>query len=475
MGQIRVNCPTCGVLNEMPASLAGSTVECGGCGAQFQVAPLEPAPAQRPSRARPQRRPASRTSRPQRERGGRAAGPRGRPRRQAGPPVGAIVAVSLIAVVALVGALFGKTLVRSLTGGSGNGETTVTDGGPKDTDDRPAEVVRPKRPTKEVVRTTLAELVRANHPPGTKVKFRAVIYPAGLVQVSGAMISGGPTFGLAMDKNAAVFTRLKKQKTDVDSWLRGGLKRIETSIEDDEKFVSRFKELNAFIQGLAEPFRIETSATACAVRLKGFTRVAGQAEWKTVINEGPPSPEDFMKKWREENPFPKADGPKIPNFPPDRPSNDEILKARADGVASIREALLVQQSILRRILAQPMREFSATVEKPVDIAARTFAKGGQLKPTVFVRETGPNEQTFATKYFGTTDILLTSRPPGATVTKSGRLIGRTPTLVPDLKVGSRLEVEIRLEGHEKQSRGIDVDLSPDGVVKVNTMLWPEEK
>jgi hypothetical protein len=474
MGQIQVNCPTCGVLNEMPASLAGTTVECGGCGAPFQVAPLDPPPARRPSRARPSQRPAQRSSRGARERAGRAAGPRGRSRRPAGPPVGAITAVVLIAIIAVVGVLFGKSLIGSNSGDTGNGELPVADGGPANTNPRRVEPSRPGPKKGEVVRTTLAALVTSSHPPGTEVRFKAVIYPASLVQVTGMMGAGGRTFALALDRDAALFSRIRKFRTAVDSWVSSGLDRVASAIDDDETFIPRATELNEFLKEMNEGLKVEPSASACAVRLKGIERVAGQTEWRTVINEGPPSPEEFMKKWRKENPF-RPGGPRGPALPESRPSAAEIREERAASIESIRVALLIRRSMLRRMLDQPSREYTAIVEKPVDIAVRTFAKGGRLAPKVFVKETGPYESTFAARYYGKTDILLTSRPSGATVTRNGALVGTTPVIIRDLKVGGRLEVELTLEGHEKQSRGIDVELSPNGCVRVNTMLWPKEK
>jgi len=385
------------------------------------------------------------------------------------------VAAGIVGVAAVLGLLNLKTIIRAVTGGSETGRVPEVVGVPARTRDSGRAPAPSSGRTKEIVRTTVAELSSSSHPRGTEVRFRALVYPASVVRVTGGMGFSGAHFALVMEPDAAVFGRLRNLRSEVNRWLDSGISRIESAVEDDERFIPLVTEFDEFLREMHEAFLVEPSAKAVALELKGFGRVANQTEWRSVIREGPPSLEDIRKRFLEENPIRRPNVPDLPKLPTRPPSAHEIIKLRKEAIAEGRVSLLVRQSLLRRILAQSPREFSAVVAPPVDIAARTFAEGGQLKPRVFLHESGLYESTFAALYYATTDILITSIPSGAKIRRNGATIGRTPHVVPGLEVGGRLEVELSLEGHEKQSRGIDVDLSPDGIVTVNTMLWPVEK
>ena len=89
------------------------------------------------------------------------------------------------------------------------------------------------------------------------------------------------------------------------------------------------------------------------------------------------------------------------------------------------------------------------VIKPIDIAARVFARDGQLRPRFFVKESDDWESCFAARRYKTTDLLLTSTPPGATVRRDGVFAGNTPFLIRGAPVGGRLELTVSLDGYEK--------------------------
>ena len=117
---------------------------------------------------------------------------------------------------------------------------------------------------------------------------------------------------------------------------------------------------------------------------------------------------------------------------------DDLALGRRYAIRLVQPGFTVEREQITLSRAQPSRTLSFTLR-------RTASRDAASRPT-----TTASPEAAATNEPLTGILFVDSRPRGAQVFVDGRLLGRTPLRVPQLRIGSHV-VRLELSGHARWS------------------------
>jgi hypothetical protein len=375
----------------------------------------------------------------------------------------------------------------------------------------PRPAAAPAAPT--ATKTTFGAVLAGKLPAGRTVEFPAVLLPSTAVQT----ISAGKTryFVLAVQKDSAYMRGIAAEAAKLGPMLEKA-KELPALVASDEKYRALFKEVDAALTAAMGTDKLSRTADvppeeAIVVEVSGMESLKNVYTWESVKDplftwSPPPPVTSFAGFGSVRLPFPEAAtrralvnlvqgrppdlAQSLPDFP-DNPKladerelesfnaavemyNNELKRRRAYSAQRTAEDVRVMLARFERILAYPEQPVVATVGPKVEIADNTYAKIHGRSPSVFVRERGRTPATFTARYFATTDMLVFSYPPGATVTLGGQEVGTTPYVARGVAVGTTLPLSLTLAGHRVKEASEAVAAQASGVKRLDYGLEAEQ-